>query len=168
MKATCCVLVFGLALLQGQADQSRDAAATRASASPTQTSSPTPGPSGTPSSGAADTSAAAGENSRSTLSGDVALQMQIQNALSREPTLSKSRVKVTALAEGIELSGSVANGRERLNAARIAQSYARGRKVLNHILVSGHGTPPIPNGPGKMNANRPATFARPAASSEPN
>ncbi len=168
MRTICCMLACGLALVQGEALQSGDSTATRAPASPTQTSMPTPGSSRTPSPSAADTSAAASESSGSMVGGDAALQIQIQDALSREPTLRNGSVKVTALAEGIELSGSVANGRERLNAARIAQSYARGKKVLNHIVVSGHSAPPVPHGPDKMNANRPASFARPAASSEPN
>jgi hypothetical protein len=168
MKTMCCILVCGLGLSQGQAQQSGDATATRAPASPTQTSLPTPGSSGTPSPGAADTNPAASEPSSSLVRGDAALQMQIQDALSREPALSNGSIKVTALAEGIELSGSVGSGRERLNAARIAQSYARGRKVLNHIVVSGHSPSPIPRGPEKMNVNHPASFSRSAASSEPN
>jgi hypothetical protein len=162
------MLFCGLALSRGQALQSSDPTATHAPASPTQTSLPTPGSSSTPSPGAADASPAASETSGSTGNGDAALQRQIQDALSREPSLSNGSIKVTALAEGIELSGSVGSGRERLNAARIAQSYARGKKVLNHIVVSGHSPPPVPNGPDETNANHPANFARPAVSPEPN
>jgi hypothetical protein len=132
-----------------------------------QTSLPTPVSSGTPSSGVADASAAASETAGSSARGDDALQIQIQDALSREPTLSNGSIKVTALAEGIELSGSVASGRERLNAARIAQSYARGKKVLNHIVVSGHSTP-VPSGPDETNASHPANFSKPTGSPEPN
>src|SRR5260370_35627128 len=96
---------------------------------------PTAGSSRTPSPSAADTSAAASESSGSVVVGDAALQIQIQDALSREPTLRNGSVKVTALAEGIELSGSVANRREGLNAARVAQSYAHVKKALNHFDV---------------------------------
>jgi BON domain len=168
MKTICCMLFCGLALSPGQALQSSDPTAIRAPASPTQMSLPTPGPSSTPSPGAADASAAASETSDSTVDGDAALQRQIQDALSREPSLRNGSIKVTALAEGIELSGSVGSGRERLNAARIAQSYARGKKVLNHIVVSGHSTPPVPNGHDEVNASHPANFARLALSPEPN
>jgi osmotically-inducible protein OsmY len=158
---------LGLALSPGQAPQSSNPPPTSAPASSTQMSLPPPGPSSTQSP-AADASAAASETSGSTVNGDVALQRQIQDALSREPTLRNGSIKVTALAEGIELSGSVGSGRERLNAARIAQSYARGKKILNHIVVSGHSTPPVPNGPDEVNANHPANFARPALKPEPN
>lgn len=162
MKRLCCMLVCGLGLLHGQALQSGDPRAlTPTPAAPA--SLPTPTSSATPSSVAADASPAANETS----GGDAALQMQIQHALSREPTLSNSSVTVKTLAEGIELSGTVTSGRERLNAARIAQSYARGKKVLNHIVVSGRSAPPVST-PDKMNANHPASFATPALSSERN
>lgn len=164
MTTLFCMLICGLGLLHGHALQSGDPRAlTPTPAPPAPASLATPASSITPPSFAADTSPVPKE----TTGDDTALQMQIQDALSREPTLNNGSVKVTAVAEGIELSGSVASGRERLNAARIAQSYAHGKKVLNHIVVSGHSTPPVPT-PDKVNANHPASFIRPAASAERN
>jgi hypothetical protein len=78
---------------------------------------------------------------------DSALQSQVQDALNKDPVFSRDGVKVTATTEGIELSGDVATGRDRLNADRIAQSYARGKKVVNHIVVKGHSGPAGPNPP---------------------
>ena len=73
---------------------------------------------------------------------DMQLQMQVQDALSKVPELSNASVRVAALPDGLELSGSVVTGRERQAAVRIAQSYARGRKVVDHIVVSGRNTAP--------------------------
>ena len=42
-------------------------------------------------------------------------------------------------ADKIELSGTVATGKARQTAKRIAESYAGNRKVVDHITVSGKG-----------------------------
>jgi osmotically-inducible protein OsmY len=68
---------------------------------------------------------------------DSDLQNQIQNALSKEPTLSGDSVKVTVSADSIEINGSVATAREKQTATRIVQSYAGNKKVVSHLTVSG-------------------------------
>lgn len=65
------------------------------------------------------------------------LQTQIQEALSKVPELSNDTLRVAALSDGLEITGNVVTGRERVAAIRIAQSYARGRKIVDHIVVSG-------------------------------
>lgn len=70
------------------------------------------------------------------------LQSEVQEALGRVPELSNDTLEVAASADGLELTGTVVTGRERQAAVRIAQSYARGRKVVDHIVVSGRNTPP--------------------------
>ena len=73
-------------------------------------------------------------------------------------------------------SGTVATGKEKQTAKRIAQSYAGNRKVKDHLTVSGQGssdnknpdsstsTPPSSNSPTTPDPNRPAY---PPASSRP-
>ena len=92
------------------------------------------------------------------------LQSQIQEALSKDPSLSKCGVVVTAAAEGIDLTGSAGSSRERLAVWRLAESYARGKKVENHIVVNGKGgTGPAPSRP--ENVGTPSNAARTNGSS---
>lgn len=96
---------------------------------------------------------------------NVELQSEIQEALSKDPALSKCGVVVSASAEGIDLTGNAGSSRERLAAWRLAESYARGKKVENHILVKGQG------GPAPANAHpengTPASNPAPSAASSP-
>jgi BON domain len=71
---------------------------------------------------------------------DTELQAQIQQALSKDPMLSKCSVVVSASPDAIDLTGNAGTSRERLAAWRLAESYARGKKVENHIVVNGQGT----------------------------
>lgn len=81
---------------------------------------------------------------------DSELQSQIQNALSKEPTLSGDTVNVTVSAASIDINGSVATAREKLTSTRIVDSYAGNRKVISHLTV------------GEKNRNAaPAAAARP-------
>lgn len=66
---------------------------------------------------------------------DSDLQSAIQRALRDEPTLANDKLSVSVSANTVELSGSVANGREFLTAARIARSYAGSKWLVNHIQV---------------------------------
>jgi hypothetical protein len=84
---------------------------------------------------------------------DTQLQTQVQEALSRVPELSNDSVRVAALPDGLELSGSVITGRERQAAVRIAQSYARWRKVVDHIVVSGRNAAPPDTSKASHQAN---------------
>lgn len=74
------------------------------------------------------------------------LQSQIQNALTKEPTLTGDTVNVTVSAEAIDISGNVATAREKLTATRIVQSYAGNRKVMSHLAVGGHNRTASPDG----------------------
>jgi BON domain len=68
---------------------------------------------------------------------DGELQSQIQNALSKEPTLSGDTINVNVTAEAIEVTGSVATAREKQTATRIIQSYAGNKKVVSHLTITG-------------------------------
>jgi osmotically-inducible protein OsmY len=69
---------------------------------------------------------------------DPELQSQIQNALTKEPTLAGENVRVSVAEENIEVSGNVATAREKLTATRIVQSYAGNKKVVSHLTVGSH------------------------------
>jgi hypothetical protein len=68
---------------------------------------------------------------------DADLQSQIQNALSKEPTLTGNSAHVTVGGDTIDLAGSVATGKEKVTATRIVQSYAGSKKVVNHLTING-------------------------------
>ncbi len=67
---------------------------------------------------------------------EIELQAQIQNAISKDPSLSGGAVNVAISEDGIELSGTVATVRARLAASRLARSYAGSRKVFDKITVA--------------------------------
>lgn len=166
MRRPVCVLVFGLTLLPGYARQQNNSQAeTAAPAVPSTSPAPsTPYPSHDAplSSGASALPGPA--NPSEIVSVDAALQTQIQDALNKDPIFGHDHLKVTVRADGIELSGDVANGRDRQNAARIAQSYARGKKVVNHIVVRRQGENPGANSPKNPPADINAPAGTPASS----
>jgi len=71
---------------------------------------------------------------------DSELQVEIQNSLDKQPSLTGARVRATVTEQQIELSGSVARSRDKLTAARIALSYAANKKLANRITVTGGDT----------------------------
>jgi hypothetical protein len=76
---------------------------------------------------------------------EIELQAQIQNAISKDPTLTSDNVNVSLFPGGIELSGTVASVRARLAASRLAKSYAANRKVVDKITIAArHETPGEP------------------------
>lgn len=85
------------------------------------------------------------------MSSDSTLQSQIQTALQNEPTLSNNHLNVNVSVDTIDLSGTVATGKERQTALRIVQSYAGNRRVVDKLTVSGRGQTNTPsdqsNGP---------------------
>jgi hypothetical protein len=87
------------------------------------------------------------------------LQSQIQNALKNEPTLSSDTVNANVTDSGIDLSGTVATGKEKQTAKRIAQSYAGNRKVTDHLTVSGRssGTTTPDSNSNNPSGNNPST-----------
>lgn len=76
-------------------------------------------------------------------SGGDALQTEIENAYSKEPTLANSSVVVKVTASEIDLSGKAENSKQKETARRIAQSYANNRRVVDKISVNT--TPPAQN-----------------------
>jgi BON domain len=173
MKSRVCVAVCGLALglglmvspgyTQQQGSQGANsgrpeqAAAPKASpvSVPAQETPPLPSASATP---------GAEPSPDASVAIDSALQAQIQDAFDKDPIFSHEGLKVTVLQDGIELSGDVASGRDRQNAARMAQSYARGKKVLNHVVVKGHSALPG----GTPSQNPPANVSVPGRVSASN
>jgi hypothetical protein len=166
MKRELCVAVLGLtAMSPGYAWQQ----ANRNAELPEQSASPQASPPSTPAQETplpAPASVAPGDirNPVEPTSIDAALQAEIQDALNKDATLNSSSLKVAVLADGIELSGDVASGRDRQNAGRIAQSYARGRKVTNHIVVKGHSATPASSPQQSLPTNLSSSAAAPASS----
>ena len=85
------------------------------------------------------------------------LRSQLETALKNEPTLSSSNVQVDVTDTKITLTGSVATGKDRQTAKRIAQSYAGNRKVVDKMTVTGMGngandtsTPPSTTPPPQL------------------
>src|SRR5439155_18635733 len=131
--------------------QSGDAAASAQSGtSSSSTGSTAPSTSSSASSGTSgqgSTGAQSGDvNSQSTASGSslpqssaasdtATLQGQIQQALQNETTLSNDKVTANVTDTEIELTGTVATGKDKQTAKRTAQSYAGNRKVVEHIKV---------------------------------
>jgi BON domain len=167
MKSTVSVAVFklglglGLMVSPGYAWQQSSQASN--SGQPEQTAAPKASPISTPAQEipplpSATATPGAEPSPSESISMDSALQAQIQDAFDKDPIFSHGGLKVTVLEDGIELSGDVASGRDRQNAARIAQSYARGKKVLNHVVVKGHSALPGATSP----QNPPANLSTPA------
>ncbi len=65
------------------------------------------------------------------------LQQMIDNALRNEATLAHDSLAVNVSDTSIDLQGAVRSGQEKQIAMRIAQSYARNRKVIDHLTVAG-------------------------------
>jgi trimeric autotransporter adhesin len=120
---------------------------------------------------AGDQSASASSSS----SDSASLESTIQDKLKSEPMLSSSSVNVNVTDATIELSGSVATGKEKQTAERIAQSYAGNRKLVNRITVSGNGassssgqsTPVQPDKAAPTSANPSSTNGNPPTNQTP-
>ena len=143
MRKPVYLLIFVLALSLVYACAQTGSSSSGTSQTPTQSQQPTPKDPTTPTSTGTvgsnpsttppDQSTSQGANTVST--GD--LQAQIQNALKNEPTLANDNINVSVTDNEIDLSGTVANGKARQTAKRIAQSYAGNRKVKEHLTLSG-------------------------------
>jgi osmotically-inducible protein OsmY len=68
---------------------------------------------------------------------DSDLQSQIQNALSKEPTLTGDSPRVNVSGDTVELAGSVGTNKDKITATRIVQSYAGSKKLVNKLTISG-------------------------------
>jgi osmotically-inducible protein OsmY len=78
------------------------------------------------------------------------LQKQIETSIKNDPSLTDSTVAVNVSDSSIDLNGTVANSRAKMNAERIAQSYAQNRKVNNNLQVTGAGNSDLNNGHSAM------------------
>ncbi len=166
MKPALCCAVLGLTLASAHACQQIDPSlAKQAATPPAAPPATTPARDETPPNSASATPPAVPSPSEAG-SIDSALQTQIQEALNKDPIFSQGHLKVTVSSEGIELSGEVPSGRDRQNAARMAQSYARGKKVVNRIVVRGHSVHPNTQSPENQPANS-GVSAGPAGASGP-
>jgi osmotically-inducible protein OsmY len=99
------------------------------------------------------------------------LQKQIDTALKHEPTLANDNINAVVAGDTIDLSGSVASGKERQTALRIAQSFAGNRRVVDHLTVAGQGPGAsmggqTPNQGATGTSNPSATPSNPNASPE--
>ncbi len=98
---------------------------------------------------------------------DPELESQIQNALNKEPTLTGDATHVTVSADTIELAGNVNTSKEKITATRIVQSYAGSKKVMNHLVIGGKGSPSTQQEERPETTN-PGSTTNPATNPEPN
>jgi hypothetical protein len=63
------------------------------------------------------------------------LQSEIVAALARDPKLAGSTIQVSVDDGSVTLEGHAAGGLERLQAERLAKSYAWNRKLIDHVEV---------------------------------
>jgi hypothetical protein len=96
----------------------------------------TGGVAGAASSSTAQTPDAENSNSGISTMSDSDLQSQIQNALSKEPTLSGDSPHVNVSGDTVELAGNVGTNKEKITATRIVQSYTGSKKLVNKLAIS--------------------------------
>jgi hypothetical protein len=97
---------------------------------------------------------------------DSDLQSQIQNALSKEPTLTGDSARVNVAGDTVELAGSVGTSKEKVTATRIVQSYAGSKKLVNKLTVAGRTEKVSPSAPDSGNTDR-RSSTNPANNPEP-
>jgi osmotically-inducible protein OsmY len=94
---------------------------------------------------------------------DSDLQSQIQNALSKEPTLTGDSPRVNVSGDTVELAGNVGTNKEKITATRIVQSYTGSKKLVNKLTISPRSEKSSP-----ASTENPASTANPANNPEPN
>jgi hypothetical protein len=95
---------------------------------------------------------------------DSDLQSQIQNALSKEPTLTGDSPHVTILGDTLELAGSVGTNKEKITATRIVQSYAGSKKLVNKLTINGRSEKPASS--DNVTDRQPGSTSNPANNPE--
>jgi len=115
-------------------DGGQTKAGTPAPSSPT-TPSASGGVAGSATSSTAQSAESEPSSGGLTAMSDSDLASQIQNALSKEPTLTGDNPRVTVSGETIELAGAVGTNKEKITATRIVQSYAANKKLVNKLTV---------------------------------
>ena len=96
---------------------------------------------------------------------DPDLESQIQNALSKEPTLTGGSAHVTVSGDTIELAGKVGTNKEKVTATRIVQSYAGSKRLVNRLIVGKGSEKTSPQAPStdKADGDRQPGTANPAS-----
>ena len=94
---------------------------------------------------------------------DSDLQSQIQNALSKEPTLSGDSPHVNVSGDTVELAGNVGTNKEKITATRIVQSYTGSKKLVNKLTINPRSEKSSPS-----SSDNPANTTNPANNPEPN
>lgn len=118
---------------------------------PTTAPATTGGVAGTASSSTAQTPTAQDSSGGVSAMTDSDLQSQIQNALSKEPTLTGDSPRVNVSGDTVELAGNVGTNKEKITATRIVQSYTGSKKLVNKLTISGRNeksTPASSENPG--------------------
>lgn len=105
------------------------------------------------------------QNSTGGISGmsDSDLQSQIQNALSKEPTLTGDSPRVNISGDTVELAGNVGSNKEKITATRIVQSYTGSKKLVNKLAISPRNEKSSPT-----STENPGSTGNPANNPEPN
>lgn len=94
---------------------------------------------------------------------DSDLQSQIQNALSKEPTLNGDSPRVNVSGDTVELAGNVGSNKEKITATRIVQSYTGSKKLVNKLTISPRNEKSSPT-----STENPGSTANPTNNPEPN
>ncbi len=94
---------------------------------------------------------------------DSDLQSQIQNALSKEPTLTGDSPRVNVSGDTVELAGNVGTNKEKITATRIVQSYTGSKKLVNKLTINPRNEKASP-----ASTENPGSTANPANNPEPN
>jgi hypothetical protein len=94
---------------------------------------------------------------------DSDLQSQIQNALSKEPTLNGDSPRVNVSGDTVELAGNVGSNKEKITATRIVQSYTGSKKLVNKLTISPRNEKSSP-----ASTENPGSTANPTNNPEPN
>lgn len=94
---------------------------------------------------------------------DSDLQSQIQNALSKEPTLNGDSPRVNVSGDTVELAGAVGTNKEKITATRIVQSYTGSKKLVNKLTISPRSEKSSP-----ASSDNPGNTANPNNNPEPN
>ncbi len=130
---------------------------------PTTTAPSTGGVAGAASSSTAQTPDAQDSAGGVSAMTDSDLQSQIQNALSKEPTLSGDSPRVNISGDTVELAGNVGTNKEKITATRIVQSYTGSKKLVNKLTISGRNEKS-----SSTSTDNPGSTANPANNPEPN
>jgi osmotically-inducible protein OsmY len=87
------------------------------------------------------------------------LASRINSALKSNPALANNNVMVNIGDQGVEVTGTVDTGKEKLTAMRIAQSYAGNFKVVDRITLAGQ-TPANAQNAQQQQASQPPRTTR--------